>query len=216
MKIPDLSILSCSRGAPMGRHNQMQLDPDGVTKMHLHRLPFTDGCYDCGGAYWGSPADLWRVVTDEDDEAYHEGFIRAPSREKAVEILKELYEDTLEVLPTCFHLQTALDSYISDLYDDWAAECIDDPDEQGKEGAVLTDAAVEACRKALVEFREVAGDSANLYEPSEFGSLFYLSRQGHGVGFFEHPEKDGQRLQELARKVGPVDAYSQDGQDLEV
>ena len=216
MKIPDLSILSCSRGAPMGRRDSMQIDHDDVTKMHLHQMPL-EGGYDHGGAYWGSPNDLWRLVTDEDDEGeYYEAFFRASSREKAIELVAQKYQKAVEILPPAFHLQTSLASYVSCLYDDWQAECLDDPEEAGKEGAALTDEALKSCSDDLIEFANTAGDSAALYEPAQFGYLFYVSRQGHGVGFFEHPEKDGQRLQELARKVGPVDAYSLDGQDLEV
>lgn len=35
-------------------------------RVHLQRVPLFDGgCYDKGGAYWGSPANLWCAWNDE-------------------------------------------------------------------------------------------------------------------------------------------------------
>jgi len=47
----------------MGRSNIMPLVKEESLKMSLRRLPFVDGCYDQGGAYWGSPANVYRAVT---------------------------------------------------------------------------------------------------------------------------------------------------------
>ena len=45
----------------MGRSNQLPLDIPRLTpfKLHLAKVPFVDGDYDQGGAYWGGPADLY-------------------------------------------------------------------------------------------------------------------------------------------------------------
>ena len=53
--------VSSRSGAPMGRRSDEI--PVG-TKVHLQRVPFVDGCYDPGGAYWGAPADLWCAWTN--------------------------------------------------------------------------------------------------------------------------------------------------------
>ena len=57
-----------STGARMGRRNILPQDlPQGDwqagTKLCLRRVPFVDGCYDQGGAYWGMPANLY-VATE--------------------------------------------------------------------------------------------------------------------------------------------------------
>ncbi len=41
---------SSSRGASMGRRNQIAGKPE---RLHLQRLRWVDGDYDTGGAYWG-------------------------------------------------------------------------------------------------------------------------------------------------------------------
>ena len=44
----------CSKyGAQMGRSNVLPDDKDQSIKLHLVYLPFVDGDYDQGGAYWG-------------------------------------------------------------------------------------------------------------------------------------------------------------------
>lgn len=69
-------------GAPMGRHGHHQ-DYAGA-KARCFRLRFVDGCYDDGGAYWGSPANVYAVKG--------EGillFTRAKSRAAAKAVFRE-------------------------------------------------------------------------------------------------------------------------------
>lgn len=81
----------------MGRPAVHAADRTTSIKFHLVRVPFIDGCYDRGGAYWGLPANLWRVrsavevtvevpswrETPERAMDHVEFFIRADSREDA-------------------------------------------------------------------------------------------------------------------------------------
>ena len=76
---PKLLDVNCQYGAPLGRHSYLPDDP-AATRWHLYRLPFIDGCYDRGGAYWGAPANIWRAVTPTGDG---EIFVRARTREEA-------------------------------------------------------------------------------------------------------------------------------------
>ena len=93
MPMPPLEELNCSRGAPMGRGNRCDMLPEEVGKVFLQRVPFIDGCYDRGGAYWGLPANLWRAyfewVPDDGDTEVFEQFIRADSRKQAKKLLAE-------------------------------------------------------------------------------------------------------------------------------
>lgn len=100
----------------MGRRDRCEMLPDEVGKVFLQRVPFVDGCYDRGGAYWGAPANLWRAYAEQevpvDEEEADDGigpincfdqpkragdidvfdvFVRAPSREQAKALLREDY-----------------------------------------------------------------------------------------------------------------------------
>lgn len=92
-----LTQLNCSRGAPMGRHS-FGLDLEDI-KVELERVPMVDGGYDVGGAYWGSPDDLWAYQhTDDTGSILMFGTLRADDREAAIaELLEEF--PTWVILP---------------------------------------------------------------------------------------------------------------------
>lgn len=85
-----ITPLNTTRGAPMGRSEYGVIDDE--TKYRLAYVPFVDNCYDTGGAYWGSPANLW-ALWDSEPNSYNEPavvrFVRANDRRKAWEILCE-------------------------------------------------------------------------------------------------------------------------------
>lgn len=86
MPMPPLSKLNCSRGAPMGRRSYHEdLDPETFNgRVHLAYVPFVDGAYDRGGAYWGCPANLYRAYFyDRQNGGSIDWFCRASSREDA-------------------------------------------------------------------------------------------------------------------------------------
>ena len=82
-----ISNVSSSYGAPMGRRNDTLNNVTG--KLHLQYVPFVDGCYDQGGAYWGSPANLYVAWGHDEDEHLVEYYVRASSREKAKAIISD-------------------------------------------------------------------------------------------------------------------------------
>ncbi len=72
---PFESNVSSKYGAPMGRRS------DSLSgKVRLQRVPFVDGDYDPGGAYWGYvPGNgLWCAWNAEGER-----YLRAPTREAA-------------------------------------------------------------------------------------------------------------------------------------
>lgn len=98
--IPPLSNVSSKYGAPMGRRDWHTAKRHRKVKFHLVRVPLVgDGVYDAGGAYWGSPSDLWRAISTEDFEvgSYEpqlgriEFFLRAPSRRRARAAVRRQY-----------------------------------------------------------------------------------------------------------------------------
>ena len=93
----------------MGRRNTLPADlPVGDwqpgTKLRLVRLPFVDGCYDHGGAYWGSLANLY--IATEGAKCYSPTlpgfeivpcgvtvFVRGNRRHEAKQAVKALVPD---------------------------------------------------------------------------------------------------------------------------
>ena len=75
--------LNCSYGAPMGRRSR-NIDVD--SKLCAKHQSGVDG-YDKGGAYWGSPCNVWAVWTYGKG---HDGvqYVRAISRQSAINQVK--------------------------------------------------------------------------------------------------------------------------------
>ena len=74
--------VSCQYGAPMGRSGDNPSNLIGVKRLHARRQGGSDG-YDKGGAYWGSPCNVWGVWAWIDDAAVCV-YIRANSRLDAI------------------------------------------------------------------------------------------------------------------------------------
>lgn len=99
---PDINAIleqqdvSSKYGAPMGRRNQLDGTPDNL--LYCQKVEFEDDCYDRGGAYWGSPSDLWCIFTDPDtttDEYPIMVFVRGYCQEEAKCKARELLNDDL-------------------------------------------------------------------------------------------------------------------------
>ena len=94
MPLPKLPEVNCSRGAPMGRCETHNIDPEAPAKFCLQAMHLVDGDYDRGGAYWGcwtrEHGGMWHAYACHDDEEV-EMFIRAKTREQAKEQIRERY-----------------------------------------------------------------------------------------------------------------------------
>jgi hypothetical protein len=89
-RVPDINEIlerldvSSKYGAPMGRQNQVDGSPDNP--LYIQKVEAVDGDYDRGGAYWGTPTDLWCAFTNPDtttDEYPIMVFVRSASQENA-------------------------------------------------------------------------------------------------------------------------------------
>lgn len=74
--------VSCNYGAPMGRHGDNPSNLQDVKRLHARRQGGGGG-YDRGGAYWGTPSNVWGVW------AWIDGgvvccYVRANSRADAI------------------------------------------------------------------------------------------------------------------------------------
>ena len=74
--------VSCTHGAPMGRRGDNPSNLQGLKRLHARRQGGAEG-YDKGGAYWGSPANVWGVWAWVDGSACVV-YVRANSRADAL------------------------------------------------------------------------------------------------------------------------------------
>jgi len=72
--------VSSPRGAPMGRRSDPEVSLVG--KVHLRCVPFVDGDYDQGGAYWGGGCGTMPLFCAWDDDG-HIHYLRTASRDGA-------------------------------------------------------------------------------------------------------------------------------------
>lgn len=68
-------------GSQMGRRNIIPADYANE-RLNLHKVPFVDGAYDAGGAYWGAPENLWCAWGESATEQL-QIFVRAKDRTNA-------------------------------------------------------------------------------------------------------------------------------------
>ena len=71
--------VSCKYGAPMGRRSD---NMRGVKRLHARRQGGGQG-YDRGGAYWGTPSNVWGVWGTAAGETVVT-YVRASSRADAI------------------------------------------------------------------------------------------------------------------------------------
>ena len=81
------SRVSCTYGAPMGRREVNPTKLQGVRRLHARRQGGGGG-YDRGGAYWGTPSNVWGVWAWIDGEPVCT-YVRASSRAAAIAKVRE-------------------------------------------------------------------------------------------------------------------------------
>lgn len=205
-----LSQLNCSRGAPHGRveHHNLNIKRQAID-LYLMYVPFVDGGYDEGGAYWGSPANLYRAVNVE---LGIEMFVRASWRSEAeVEVRKHYPYAKFKRIDAEEMTQFA-EGYIE------AALCTSNDDDhesfEGKYPAKLEYVKILSdCNKFQKESEDLLRASG-LTEILQ-GHNFWLNRNGHGTGFWDRDlGVIGDKLSESCKKFKPVDLYLDDEGDV--
>lgn len=74
--------VSCTYDAPMGRHGDNPANLQDAKRLHARRQGGGEG-YDRGGAYWGTPSNVWGVWAWIDGQACCT-YVRANSRKDAI------------------------------------------------------------------------------------------------------------------------------------
>ena len=70
-------------GAPMGRHSDNPANLQDVKRLCARHQQGGDG-YDRGGAYWGTPSNVWAVWARLNGEVIDVVYVRARSRAAAI------------------------------------------------------------------------------------------------------------------------------------
>jgi len=78
--------VSSRYGAPMGRRGDNPANLQNAKRLHARRQGGSDG-YDKGGAYWGTPSNVWGVWGWIDGQACVV-YVRANSRKAAIDMVR--------------------------------------------------------------------------------------------------------------------------------
>lgn len=175
--------VNATYGAPMGRHSDNPANFDGLS-VTLSAVHLIDG-YDDGGAYWGIGTPLFCAIGESDEEQLIHYF-RQPNRAAAVTYLENYGAIVVPESPDEY-LETMTEHYIiaalwSSTKDDGSA--FDDdhyPSDVDPESR-------ERCKQECKSFIELAGDLLKNWSPEQAGYDFWLSRNGHGSGFFDRDD----------------------------
>lgn len=208
-----LTEVGSARGAPTGRPC-VHGDYDAALKLVVHHLPFVDGAYDAGGAYWGAGEPLWRAVEVEGDVEF---FFRAKDRWEALEHVREMYPN-VEIVdaPRELWFEDFVQGYEEAAL--WSSVDVVDGED------VHLDDGYEVAEETRAKFREDCTDFCDFAEPAlleafkvtgygadRAGHDFWLTRAGHGAGFWDRSELRegglGDELTAAAKSMGSCDLY---------
>ena len=206
-------LVDAKYGAPMGRRESPIEDFTGP--VYLQKVPLIDGDYDEGGAYWGGGSPLYCAwdgvgnaiyVRAKDSSAAKK---KLPSHwryaSKSPKSRNSLYAE--EMLQQ--YMETALWSSTDD--DDAPLDknySTDDITKETKKGMLADCQAFYDQNRALLE------DPDSPWPADQTGHEFWLTRNGHGSGFYDSSYgTDGSReaLTEACKNFREVHLYVQRG-----
>ncbi len=206
-----------SRGASMGRVSDLAEDTTAV--LHVRRVPIDSGGYDPGGAYWGTPDDLFCVWDDDG----HVRYLRTANMD-AARITFPCATWAPETGPSEADLADMLDAYMTaalftsnDESDDNGGDPLDD-------NYCTSDIADETRAKMRADVERFARENAATLlacigkrgpygkrecDWSQAGHDLWMTSQGHGVGFWDGdwPETEGKALSKASTHFGDVCLY---------
>lgn len=209
MPMPPLTHVGSKYGAPMGRadtHPAGPLDELQPT-LQLRRLPFVDDCYDEGGAYWGLPANVWRVygeITEDDDTEVIDFYLRADSREAAkAEVLKTYPKASFALL---VHSPAEVTKGYLDAVRFTDASLGDEIPSDAEFSDTAQAQALADCG-AFLAMATLMGLLAEEWDPEQVGHDFWLTRNGHGTGFWDRDLPNAKALSAVASQWKSVNPY---------
>jgi hypothetical protein len=216
-QLPFAVNVSNKYGAPMGRASSP------VTgKVHLMRVPFVDGDYDEGGAYWGCAAsggsDLWCAFNDDSGPHY----FRAASRKQAMAELRAT-DNELEFYDVSESPTREIDSdYLDAMVAEYARAALwastDDNgsplDDEHSTDDIAPDT-LAAMRRDCAAFVQANAALLGALEAGQAGHDFWLTRNGCGVGFGDRGlGAVGDALTKACKAYGEVHLYVGDDNQI--
>lgn len=205
-----LPNVSSKYGAPMGRRNVLPDDHTLPCKLQLDKLEWVDGDYDEGGAYWGgdSTTNIYWAYGTADDNTEVNVFVRASSRRLAkLKVLSELPNATIRQENNEEANEEFLNAYIACAL--WSST--DDNGTALDANYSPSDIAPETLSKMEEDCKAFLINNSDIIEPdfAEAGHDFWLTRNGHGSGFWDGDwdKEIGEQLTEASRKFGEFNLY---------
>ena len=106
---------------------------------------------------------------------------------------------------------------LDEQYAEWCEE--HDKDDSGWGTTDITVSSLKRIIKDCKDFEkacEKAGLDLEKWGETQAGHDFWLTRNGHGAGFWDRGKKDGDALTKIAEKFGEVSAYVIDNGQIEI
>lgn len=198
------------RGAAMGRPSIHDAPEDEPITLYLLPVRLVDGgCYDVNGTYFGSGDPLFWYA---DEAGTVDDVLRAKSREDAIEEIRLLYplatfHDARHYAGEAPEIDPFVIAYATCAL--WSSSDGDvehlDADHDVDDIAPETMATMIADCRA---FREQAGALLDGIDDEQAGHDFWLTRNGHGAGFWDRDlGEQGDKLTKLCKRFGEINLY---------
>ena len=201
--------VSSKYGAPMGRTSD-PIESFKGARVQLREVPFVDGDYDPGGAYWGGGRDVAPVWCAWGKDANGEpivAYFRARTRKEAKG----------KVPGATFYRAISRATKASDMFVNAYLECAlwstNAEDGTPLDSECETD---DIAAEALASMRADcdafvaanAADVSRVANDDRAGHDFWLTRNGHGAGFWDRGLGElGERLTKASKAFGECSLY---------
>lgn len=195
--------VNAKRGAPMGRQPIFDNDDATVT---VFKVNMVDGDYDDGGAYWGGGQG-----TDPPFCARGDGFL-AFTRAKNIDEARAHFQDencgiNIQIDPND-DINRMVDGYLE------CAKWADAPEDTNPRFSNRAKAeALADCQAFVAKCGSLFLQALDIYTPEQFGNDFWMTRCGHGCGFWDRCELGelGDQLTKVCEDFRNISLYAERG-----
>lgn len=190
-----------TRGAAMGRATIHDEPKEWAGELTIRNIHLDEGGYDENGTYFGTGTDLWWYANEE---GTIDAVLRAVSRKVAEKKIHEIYPNA--TFSTAIDVEAFVAQYLETAL--WSSTEDETPLDKDHTVDDFAPEALAEMRKDCESFCEKFG---HLFrgEESNAGHDFWLTRNGHGCGFWDGdwPEDVGKALTEASKAYGQCDLY---------
>ena len=214
--------VSSKYGAPMGRPSD-PLESFQGARVQLRAVTMVDGDYDAGGAYWGGgrgTPGVWCAWGKDANGESITAYVRAKTRKAA----------KVQFKGATFYKVIRRAKYAPDSFVDAYIECAlwssnDNSDDSGGEPLDKNysedDIAPESLKAMRADcdafYKANSADLSRMANDTQAGHDFWLTRNGHGTGFWDRGLGElGERLTKASKTFRGVDLYVGDDGKIHV